>query len=90
MMSVNNIYDLRPELARSGRVVYSLQLGDLSSLKVDVVSNEVVFPELPTEAEVRQYIVNNIDELTDPEIAFMGFKLKGKYYLSTAKVLPFI
>ena len=57
---MKTLYDLRPELAKGG-FSWSMRIGDVSGLPLCSISKtkhtERVYVELPTDAQIRQFIV---------------------------------
>jgi len=84
---MRNLYDLRPELAKGG-FSWSMLLGDLSGLPFYAISKNKasIYKELPTDAQIRQFIVDHITDLIDDDIILGGWEHKGKYYLDTSEL----
>ena len=86
---MKNLKDLRPELSNGG-FSWSMQIGDVSGLPLYSIATEKktekVFTELPTDTQIRQYIVENIEELIEENKVFGGWKHDGKYYLDIAEI----
>lgn len=86
---MKNLYDLRPELAKGG-FSWSMQLGNVAGMPFYTIAlnkaSERVYDELPTNTEIRQFIVENIGELIEDNIVLGGWEHKGKYYLDTSEL----
>ncbi len=86
---MKNLYDLRPELAKGG-FSWSMKLGDVSGLPCYSIAlnkaSERVYNELPTNAQIRQFIIENIGKLMEDNIVIGGWESDGKYYLDTSEL----
>jgi|TARA_Y100000052_G_C2947637_1_gene84977 hypothetical protein len=86
---MKTLYDLRPELAKGG-FSWSMRIGDVSGLPLYSIAKtkhtERVYDELPTDAQIRQFIVENIAELMEEMTVLGGWENDGKYYLDVAEI----
>ena len=86
---MKNLKDIRPELSKGG-FSWSMQIGDVSGLPLYSIATqkktEKIFAHLPTDTQIRQYIVDNIEELLQENKVFGGWKHEDKYYLDIAEI----
>ncbi len=86
---MKNLYDLRPELAKGG-FSWSMRMGDVSGLPCYSIAKtkatERVYNTLPTDTQIRQFIVENINDLMEDNIVLGGWENDGKYYLDTSEI----
>ena len=86
---MKNLYDLRPELAKGG-FSWSLHVGNVAGFSCYSIAlnkaSERIYNELPTNAQIRQFIVENISKLMEDNIVIGGWESDGKYYLDTAEL----
>ncbi len=86
---MRKLTDLRPELSKGG-FSWSIHIGDVSGLPFYSIAThkktEKIFDQLPTDSQIRQYILENINDLIREEIVLGGWEYEGKYYLDTAEL----